>query len=430
MSDDDGAAGPGIAVKIAVWMAVACIGIGGGLYVFRNGAVLPWHLAAAAPGDADASTDAGADAAVTASADAAADAANDTAVPADLRALDAEVAREPCDRKRAHELVVGLYKAHALRLVTKRAETFFAKCGSSTEIRMVSVVAHSDLSEWKEALDDVNKLVEERPAAADLRAIRGDLYERKGDLEAAAREYDQALALDPKLPEVPLQIADLYERLGRPCEAIGPLTQLAYEHPESAAAATQRVKRLTKLDACKGQEGTGEAVIPYKPGSTHVPVRVSINGSPPVTFLLDTGASLVALPPALARKLGLAFESWPTIDVATAGGIRKAYRGVCDEVSVAPVRARKVGCLVTPDLGTGLLGLSFLSRFDLHFDGAKGQVRIAPRGTAGEPRIETPPPEATPEPATPPAPAPAPVDPSTPRIVIKNGRPSLSNVPE
>jgi clan AA aspartic protease (TIGR02281 family) len=427
--DDDGAPGPSIALKIAVWLAVVCIAVGGFAVVLRKpGSPHPWHLASATTGDVDAGADAGTtDAGAT---DAAADAANDLAIPADLRALDAEVAREPCDRKRAHELVVGLYKAHALRLAASRADTFFAKCGSSAEIRMVSVVAHYDLSEWNAAIEQVDKLIEERPAAAELRVMRGELYERKGDLEGAVREYDQALGLDPKLDDVPLRMADLHERLGRPCDGIGPLTQLAFQHPEAAAAATQRVSRLSKLPACAAQAGTGEAAIPYKPGSTHVPVRVSINGSAPTAFLLDTGASLVALPTALARRLGLPYESWPTAVVMTAGGVRTAYRGVCDEVSVGPVRARRVGCLVTPDLGAGLLGLSFLSRFDLHFDGARGQVRIAPRGAAGEAHAEAPPPEATPTPATPPTSAAPPADPGAPRIVIKNGRPTLSNVHE
>ena len=89
-----------------------------------------------------------------------------------------------------------------------------------------------------------------------------------------------------------------------------------------------------------------------------------INGRP-TTFLLDTGATDVAVPEHLARRLGLprgtAFQS------RTANGVVTAWRTRLDEVSIATVMLKDVRASILPSM-TGnevLLGMSFLKKLEL-----------------------------------------------------------------
>jgi aspartyl protease family protein len=94
----------------------------------------------------------------------------------------------------------------------------------------------------------------------------------------------------------------------------------------------------------------------------HVVVNGMVNGAP-VRFLVDTGATTVALTPADAIRAGVAGSLNYSITVATANGLSKA----------APVMLRdiRIGALQIDDIsaqvmeapgGISLLGQSFLSR--------------------------------------------------------------------
>jgi aspartyl protease family protein len=89
-----------------------------------------------------------------------------------------------------------------------------------------------------------------------------------------------------------------------------------------------------------------------------------INGRP-VTFLLDTGATSVALPTALARELGL--KRGAAITLQTANGAAVGYQTRLDSVRLGPIEMRDVGALVADgmDADTVLLGMNFLKRLEL-----------------------------------------------------------------
>jgi len=91
-----------------------------------------------------------------------------------------------------------------------------------------------------------------------------------------------------------------------------------------------------------------------------------INGGA-VEFLIDTGASSVAMSEAEARKIGIPFElTGQRIGVATANGLVEAYRVVLETVEIGDIRLRNVEGNVV--LGSGpdrvLLGMSFLNRLE------------------------------------------------------------------
>ncbi|HEB95545.1 MAG TPA: TIGR02281 family clan AA aspartic protease [Sedimenticola thiotaurini] len=90
----------------------------------------------------------------------------------------------------------------------------------------------------------------------------------------------------------------------------------------------------------------------------------SINGSR-VTFLLDTGATDVAVPLALAERLGLP-RGLPTIS-RTANGNVRTWSTRLDEVRLGPIRLRDVRASILPGMKGNevLLGMSFLKHLEL-----------------------------------------------------------------
>ena len=93
-----------------------------------------------------------------------------------------------------------------------------------------------------------------------------------------------------------------------------------------------------------------------------------INGAP-VDFLLDTGATAVAIPEGIARRLGLPFGM--EVESATANGITRGYLTELDEVQLGDIIARDVRATILPNMNDNevLLGMTFLSRLDFSQSG-------------------------------------------------------------
>jgi aspartyl protease family protein len=91
-------------------------------------------------------------------------------------------------------------------------------------------------------------------------------------------------------------------------------------------------------------------------------------------FMVDTGASMIALRESAAARLGI----YPaprdyTIRVHTANGIGRAAEVRLNTVEIEGIVVRDVRALVSPDnaLGENLLGMSFLSRVKFSHDRGK-----------------------------------------------------------
>lgn len=95
----------------------------------------------------------------------------------------------------------------------------------------------------------------------------------------------------------------------------------------------------------------------------HYVTSGEINGRP-VTFILDTGATGVAVPAAVAQRLGLRpGRAFPT---QTANGMSVSYAVELDRVSVGGIALQQVSASITPGLTTDevLLGMSFLKHIE------------------------------------------------------------------
>ena len=101
--------------------------------------------------------------------------------------------------------------------------------------------------------------------------------------------------------------------------------------------------------------------------SGHFLARGEINGYP-VLFLVDTGATDVAISENAAREMGLEFG--PRTTVMTAAGPARAWRTRLDRVSLGTLALDNVRATITPGLGNEvLLGMSFLKYFHMRQDG-------------------------------------------------------------
>ncbi|TCJ12299.1 TIGR02281 family clan AA aspartic protease [Parasulfuritortus cantonensis] len=126
--------------------------------------------------------------------------------------------------------------------------------------------------------------------------------------------------------------------------------------------------RLAEVSAA-----TGEVVLKRGPdGHFRAPGRID---GQPVAFLVDTGATVVAVPAAVAERLGL--HAGVAERVVTANGTAVAYATRLTEVDLGGARAGNVPADIVPGMAGNevLLGMSFLARFEITMNGNAMSIR-------------------------------------------------------
>jgi len=95
----------------------------------------------------------------------------------------------------------------------------------------------------------------------------------------------------------------------------------------------------------------------------------AVNGNP-VRFLVDTGATMIALPAADAQRLGIDYRKGKRAFSNTAGGVVPIYVVTLDTVRLGPIELTGVeASVVERGLNVALLGMSFLNRVEMKRDG-------------------------------------------------------------
>ncbi len=125
-------------------------------------------------------------------------------------------------------------------------------------------------------------------------------------------------------------------------------------------------------EAMKATFSAEGGVVEIKKGDDgHYHWPGTINGTR-VDFLVDTGASGVAIPAALAERLGLAAED--TVRSSTAGGWATGRVVRADLTLDGGVRAERLRMVALPNLASPLLGMDVLGR--LRWQQRDGALRI------------------------------------------------------
>jgi aspartyl protease family protein len=140
-----------------------------------------------------------------------------------------------------------------------------------------------------------------------------------------------------------------------------------------ASASTSALKQAVMV-ATPAQTGLHSLSIPRDPRG-HFQTEGRVDGQR-ITFMVDTGASVVALNESSAARFGLRPPPGQyTANVSTANGIVKAARARIEMLDVGGLVVRDVDAMVLPDeaLSENLLGLSYLSRLK-RFEYANGMM--------------------------------------------------------
>lgn len=123
-------------------------------------------------------------------------------------------------------------------------------------------------------------------------------------------------------------------------------------------------------------QGVREVVLKQN-RSGHYVAPGTINGHP-VRLLIDTGATTVAVPEGLARRLDL--ERGAARQVQTANGLAKTYATELARVELGSIVMYQVPALINPYMQGDdvLLGMSFLKRVDFSQRGETLTLRQYP----------------------------------------------------
>lgn len=96
-------------------------------------------------------------------------------------------------------------------------------------------------------------------------------------------------------------------------------------------------------------------------------------------FVVDTGASLVTIPPAIAERAGISTAGAQTITLRTANGEVSAPMVSIPDIRVDGVARRDVQATIhqiSDDPALGLLGMSFFNRYNVTIDHKEKIIRL------------------------------------------------------
>ncbi|HYD57777.1 MAG TPA: TIGR02281 family clan AA aspartic protease [Burkholderiales bacterium] len=133
--------------------------------------------------------------------------------------------------------------------------------------------------------------------------------------------------------------------------------------------ATQVLQLGQHYRGAASASGGRESVALVAGPSGHFLADGAVNGVQ-VQFVVDTGATLIALPGAQAARLGIDYRKGARGMTQTANGPVEVFRVRLDSVRVGAIELNGLeGIVIEKGLPVALLGMSFLSRVDMRQEG-------------------------------------------------------------
>ena len=197
-----------------------------------------------------------------------------------------------------------------------------------------------------------------------------------GHYRWALEKFVQAVDRSPRDPQPWWYLAESYRVLGDTDAAV-----TTYRHVLQLAAQSQfGLAARQALDAL-GEPSTATISVPFQRRGTAVVLPARINGETVGAFLLDTGATFISVSHAVAERLGIRSTENGTVRLVTASGVIEAPLAILDEVDVGGAVARYVPAVIhdlpgMPPNIVGLLGMSFLERFQVNLDITSGSLTL------------------------------------------------------
>lgn len=127
----------------------------------------------------------------------------------------------------------------------------------------------------------------------------------------------------------------------------------------------RRTVRLGEAPVSVGARGGTQRIVLAGDTRGHFVSQGEINGRA-MQFMVDTGATTVAIGQPDAERMGLNYKSGPPVRMGTANGVVQGWRLRLDTVRIGDVQVYGVDAVVTPQaMPYVLLGNNFLSSFQM-----------------------------------------------------------------
>lgn len=300
------------------------------------------------------------------------------------------LSREKCDRKAIFDLSKTLEEEGYRREAAESLVGFSKQCGGYAEAIRQAINVLLDISDYPRIVELANELIDMEPNGDNGYYLRALAYDRDNKCEQAIPDYSSAIELfgnKDRISSVSYQaMSRCYEQLRQYCDAMTPIESWVAIDPGTHDNDQTRtiLKRLSAQGKCAQEtKGVKEERLRRR-GSDVVRAEGQINGVKG-TFIVDTGASYVTIKKSFAEKAGIK-TTGQKIRLNTANGTVDGYLTRAQSVKLRSLESNRVQVVVQvdddEDFGDGvdgLIGMSFLSRFDLVMDNKT--LRIRPRKT-------------------------------------------------
>ncbi|MGA2126362.1 MAG: TIGR02281 family clan AA aspartic protease [Xanthobacteraceae bacterium] len=305
-----------------------------------------------------------------------------------LSSLLASLQKEPCDKQAIFQASLALENMRAIRGAAEMLKGFADVCPDGSGERYRASELYYLLGDYDTAVKLSSDLINHRPDAQNAYFVRAKSEQGLKRYAAAIEDYATLIRLLPDtksiVSEVFTRMSESYEKLDRPCEAIGPLqTYVALDsESRSTPPLLKRIAALAAKGDCTRVYAKGVARIPRRSNGVST-TKVEINGVEG-TFIVDTGASFVTLSRGFAEKAKPRMLSTDSVEIQTANGATSATLASLDSVKLAALSASAVPAIIASrglgDGVDGLLGMSFLSRFTIVIQDREIQLKAKTLG--------------------------------------------------
>lgn len=256
---------------------------------------------------------------------------------------------------------------------------FADRCGATSELTTLRYTAHEHIGDLTAALADVNALVDGAPKSTTYRFWRGHTLEQLRRPREAANDYQRILELEPSSREAAVRLSRVLARFERPCNAMHTLDALASRSPRLEPVLRADRQRFSHSGQCEPAL-SGTARIQGAADGHQFACTAELDGRSG-EFIVDTGATYVSVSDVFARRVGIRRDGGMRITLDTAGGTRSATLVLVATLRLQGVVARQVEVAILDDdpFGghDGVIGMNFLSRFQVHLDGAHNVLKLS-----------------------------------------------------
>jgi aspartyl protease family protein len=301
------------------------------------------------------------------------------------RQLDTLV-RAPCETQALDNLAMALDGADLRRDAAKARVSFSRRCKGHWGFLLLAADRYFELADYSATVDVAEDVIAQAAHNSMGYFLRG---------RALAKLEQHGKAVDDLVTTIELighkehnssaayvALAKSYDALGQHCDAADVIESWVAINPGRNDTPRMRasIRKYAEKESCSTNSTGDRDEYPAPTFGAVVVIPIQINGVR-ARFVVDTSASFVSLTRRLATEAGVDVDDGSYVMLRTANGIASAKRGRVREIKLRSIASTKVPVIVQ-DLEAGygpgvdgLLGMSFLSRFDVSLSG--GSLRIA-----------------------------------------------------